>query len=494
MSLVKLEDLSLGYGAEPVFEGVAFSTADGDRLGVVGGNGSGKSSLLKCVAGSSDDYSGVVTRQKGLKSFYVHQGLIEKAEGEMACSNFLREYLTDVIDEWKIDYTFELLKFPKKYRELQTRELSGGWNKMLMFAAALISEPDVLILDEPTNHLDMYRTDILVGVLQTIGWVNCLLVASHDRYFLDAVTQQTLFLDRMGVYKFPYSYSRAKEFMYEKGRNLESALQDKKSEIERLTQSAKFQRQLGVNNFSDKASRKAKQIEKKIRVLKTALPDRLPVDHVQIKLETESIEAKYLVKLYDFKVMSPSGEWLFSVPELEIKRGDRIVITGANGSGKSSFLRVIAGLSSDALELTPSARIGYFEQSSSRLSVDKTILDFVVENAEPDSTRAVALLAAAGFSYLDTKKSMLRTSFGERARLSLLALRQRKPNFLLLDEPTNHLDIKSQEMLEEEIRRMNSAALIVSHDRCFVGNVGNRFFSIKDGVLVGGAFHGEESF
>jgi len=172
-----------------------------------------------------------------------------------------------------------------------------------------------------------------------------------------------------------------------------------------LTQSAKLQRQLGVNNFSDKASQKAKQIEKKIRVLKTTLPDRQTVDTVQIKLETESIEAKYLIKLYDFKVNNPSGELLFTVPELEIKRGDRIVITGANGSGKSSFLRVIAGLSSDALELTPSARVGYFEQSSSRLSVDKSILDFVLENAEPDSTRAVALLASAGFTYLDTKKA-----------------------------------------------------------------------------------------
>ncbi|RON92457.1 ATPase [Pseudomonas fluorescens] len=494
MSLVKLEDLSLGYGAEPVFEGVALSLAEGDRLGLVGSNGSGKSSLLKCISGSSDDYSGSLTRQKGLKSFYVHQGLIELAQGDVTCDVFLRGYLTDAVDDWKIDYTFESLKFPKKYRELQIRELSGGWNKMLMFAAALISEPDLLILDEPTNHLDMYRTDILVDVLQTVGWVNTLLVASHDRFFLDAVTQQTLFLDRIGVYRFPYSYSRAKGFMYEKERELENSLQDRKSEIERLTQSAKLQRQLGVNNFSDKASQKAKQIEKKIRVLKTTLPDRQTVDTVQIKLETESIEAKYLIKLYDFKVNNPSGELLFTVPELEIKRGDRIVITGANGSGKSSFLRVIAGLSSDALELTPSARVGYFEQSPSRLSVDKSILDFVLENAEPDSTRAVALLASAGFTYLDTKKSMLRTSFGERARLSLLALRQTKPNFLLLDEPTNHLDIKSQEMLEDEIRRMNSAALIVSHDRRFVENVGNRFFSIKGGVLVEGAFHGEESF
>ena len=494
MSLVKLEDLSLGYGAEPVFKSVTLSLADGDRLGLVGANGSGKSSLLKCIAGSSDDYSGLVTRQKGLKSFYVHQGLIEQDQGNVTSSDLLRGYLTDTMDDWKIDYIFESLKFPKKYRGLQTCELSGGWSKLLMFAVALISEPDLLILDEPTNHLDMYRTDILVNVLQTFGSVNTLLVASHDRYFLDSVTQQTLFLDRMGAYRFPYSYSRAKEFMYEKERELENALQDRRSEIERLAQSAKYQRQLGVNNFSDKASQKAKQIEKKIRVLKTALPNRQPVDNVQIKLETESIEAKYLIKLYDFQVRSPLGELLFKVPELEIKRGDRVVITGANGSGKSSFLRVIAGLSSDALELTPSARVGYFEQSSSRLSVDKTILDFVVENAEPDSTRAVALLASAGFTYLDTKKSMLRTSFGERARLSLLALRQTKPNFLLLDEPTNHLDITSQEMLEDEIRRMNSAALIVSHDRRFVENVGNRFFSIKDGVLVEGAFHGEESF
>ena len=491
MSLIKLESLSLSYGAEPIFENVGFSIAAGDRLGLVGANGSGKSSLLKCISSNSDDHVGSITRQKWLKTHYVSQGLLEGALGNKTCSDFLGFYLKDSSDEWKVGYTFELLKFPKKYKDLMIHQLSGGWNKMLMFAAALLSEPDLLILDEPTNHLDMYRTDILVDILLSGGHVSSLIVASHDRYFLDAATQQTLFLDKIGAYKFPYSYSKAKSFMLEKEQELEGTLQDKKTKIERLTESARFQRQLGVNNFSDKASQKAKQIEKKIRVLKTGLSGRYVPEGVQIKLETKSVESKYLVRLYDFKVRSPSGELLFTVPELEIRRGDRIILTGANGSGKSTFLRVIAGLSSDALELTPSARVGYFEQGSTKLLLNISILDFVVENAEPDSSRAVALLALAGFSYLDTKKSMQRTSFGERARLSLLALRLTTPNFLLLDEPTNHLDIKSQDMLEKEIKCMNSAALIISHDRHFVESVGTRFFSIKNSILVEGIFCGE---
>lgn len=491
MSLINVEALSLGYGATPVFENVGFSINAGDRLGLVGANGSGKSSLLKCLSALCEDHGGSITRKKSLKTYHVHQGLLAPSHGRETCTGFLSHYLADPGEEWKVSYTFELLAFPKQYRDLRIDELSGGWNKILMFAAAIMSEPDLLIMDEPTNHLDMYRTEILVNALRFAGHINTFVVASHDRYFLDAVTQQTLFLDRQGTYRFPHAYTQAKVLMKEKQHALETEVLHKRSEVERLTESARFQRQLGVNNFSDKASQKAKQIEKKIRGLKNSLEARPAMAVGQIKLETESTEARHLLKLRGFCVCAPSGELLFTIPELEVKRGDRIVVTGANGSGKSTFLRAIAGLSGHAAQLTPSARIGYFEQDSSQHPAARSILDFVMENAEPDASRAVAVLAQAGFDYSDAKKAMQRTSFGERARLSLLALRLGRPNFLILDEPTNHLDIRSQEMLEDEIQRTHAAALIVSHDRRFVENVGTRFYSIKNGLLVEGAFHGE---
>lgn len=482
MSLVTLENVSLSLNEKTLFSNLYLSINSGDRLGVIGDNGSGKSSLLRSIAKHLDEHEGSISHSRGLRCQYVEQGFSDHWNNSIALE-ILENCLSDAIaDKWKAEYVFELLGFPKDYRTLTFAQLSGGWKKMLMIARAVLLEPDLLLLDEPTNHLDKVHIENITQLLRDSNVVSTVVVVSHNRDFLDSVTNSTLILHNRCFSHFNASFSQSRKLFLEKEQASLCARVDVVNEIRRLKKSAQFQRQLGVNNYSDKALQKAKKIERKIKSLESSVPEKPVSRKKEITLAVDEFNARKILQISDLNVHSTGGKLLFSVKSLAVNRGERLVIFGTNGSGKSTFLKAILN-SEPGIKIGPSVKVGVLDQELSSLPLDLQILEFFTIHFELEQQQAINKLASSGFSYLESQKKIGHLSYGERARLAMLMLRLSPPSFFILDEPTNHLDISSQEILESEIQRINPAAIIVSHDKRFVENVGTRFFEISNGQL-----------
>ncbi|MFU2326560.1 ABC-F family ATP-binding cassette domain-containing protein [Pseudomonas sp. NFX98] len=483
MSLVKMEDVSLRLNSRSLFSNLNLSINSGDKIGVVGDNGSGKSSLLRTIAKNLNEHEGNIIHSRGMHCFYVEQGFPDAWKGVTAF-RMLENTLSDPeCDKWKVDYVFEFCGFPKKYRSLFFNQLSGGWKKILLICRAVLSEPDLLLLDEPTNHLDQIHIANLIRLLNDSNLSSTHVVVSHNRDFLDSVTSSTLILHDRKFSYFNFSFSRSRDIFLEKEQAIFSSRIETVNEIERLKKGAHFQRQLGVNNHSDKALQKAKRIEKRIKILEAVLPARKISRKKEIALDVEEFHARKILEIDNLKLYSTDGFLLLHIKHLVINRGDRVVISGANGSGKSTLLKAIIDNTDPGIKIGPSVKLGILDQELSLLPLDAEIVEFIATRFKLDQHQAVNKLASAGFSFLDTRKTVTQISQGERTRLALLVLRLTNPNFLILDEPTNHLDITSQEALEDEILRLNPAAIIVSHDTRFVKNTASRFFEIGGGLL-----------
>jgi ATPase subunit of ABC transporter with duplicated ATPase domains len=259
MSLIKLESVSLSRNEKPLFSKLNLNITSGDRLGIVGDNGSGKSSLLRSIAKLFDEHEGNITHARGLRCQYVEQGFPNQWNESTALEVLINCLSDSITDKWKADYTFELFNFPKDYRTLPFVKLSGGWKKILMIARAALLEPDVLLLDEPTNHLDQSHIENLIRLLSDNNIVTTFAVVSHNRDFLDSATKSTLFLHDRRFSHFNASFTLAKNLLLEQEQALSESRSVTLSEIQRLKKSAQFQRQLGVNNHSDNALQKAKK-------------------------------------------------------------------------------------------------------------------------------------------------------------------------------------------------------------------------------------------
>lgn len=482
MTLVKLKGVSLSVNGNALFSNLNFSIFDGDKIGIVGDNGCGKSSLLRSIAKQLDEHEGDISHSKNLRCQYVEQGFSSQWD-EFTALEILENCILDAASNgWRAGYIFEQFEFPMGHRSLLFKQLSGGWKKMLMIARAVLLEPDLLLLDEPTNHLDQSHVEIISRLLRDGITVPTFAVVSHNRYFLDLVTKSTLFFSDRDIFHFNVSYTLANKLFLEQEKARCDSRADAVGEIQRMKKSAHLQRQIGVDNFSDTALQKAKTLDKKIKILEAALPRKPMLRKQEIALNASTFNGRRVLQIDGLKVCSPQGNLLFFVQSLVVNKGDRLVISGANGCGKSTLLKLIINAAA-GINTGPSVKIGVLDQELSSLPLDSTMLNFFTEQFELDQQRAVNYLALSGFSYLETQKKIGHLSYGERSRIALLTLRLASPNFFILDEPTNHLDISSQETLESEIRRLNAAAIIVSHDFRFVENVGTRFFSITRGNL-----------
>jgi ATPase subunit of ABC transporter with duplicated ATPase domains len=483
MSLVKLENVSLSLGGKIIFSNLNLSINSGDRIGIIGDNGSGKSSLMRSMAKVLNEHEGNISHSRWLNCQYVAQGFSSGWDDSTALEILESCLKNRASDKWKAEYVFELLGFPKSYRTLRFCQLSGGWKKMLMIARAVLSEPDLLLLDEPTNHLDKEHIEKVIWLLRDSNVVSTFVVVSHNRDFLDSVTTSTLILHNKAMSHFNASFTQSRMLFLENEKELLRTRVETVNEIQRLKKSAKFQRQLGVNNYSDKALQKAKKIERKIKSLESVMPEKPFLQKKDITLAVDEFSARKILQIDDLLLRSTEGELLFFIKSLVINRGDRLVISGANGCGKSTFLKAILH-PGPCIRIGPSVKVGVIDQELSSLPLDLQILDYFTANFELDQQQVINKLAPCGFSYLESQKKIGHFSYGERARLVMLALQLSSPNFLVLDEPTNHLDISSQELLESEIQRVDSAAIIVSHDVRFIENVGTRFFEVSNGQLT----------
>ncbi|BCH26294.1 ABC-F family ATP-binding cassette domain-containing protein [Mesorhizobium sp. L-8-3] len=472
---------------DTLFSNLDIAITAGDRLGVVAANGRGKSTLLRCIAGSFEPTSGDITRSRGLRIGHVEQD-VPASLSDTSFREAVRLALPPDQAEseaWRADMVLESLEVPEPLRDRPLGRLSGGWQRLAMLGRAWVTEPDMLLLDEPTNHLDLAR------IMQLEDWLNALprdvpvVISSHDRAFLDATTNRTLFLrpEASHVFSLPYAHARA-------ALDEVDAAQQRKYERDMRTadqmrrQAAKLNN-IGINSGSDLLTVKTKQLRQRAERLENAArPGHQERSAGAIKLANRGTHAKVLVTIDDAPVGTPDGTLLFRTGKQWLRQGDRVALLGRNGAGKSRLIEMVReaitnpDTSAGAVKATPSLKLGYSDQALSGVGDDETPMSAILQRFEVGDQRARSLLAGVGMSIDMQGKVVGRLSGGQKARLAMLVLRLTNPNFYLLDEPTNHLDIDGQEALEGELTAREASCLFVSHDRSFVRGVANRFWLI----------------
>ncbi len=489
MSLLTARALGIILGT-PLFSGLDLVIAKGDRVGLVAANGRGKSTLLRCLAGKSEPTSGEITTARGLRIGLVTQDvpddLLDKPLYDAVLSALPDEQAE--YESWRVDIALDDLSVPAELRSRPLGALSGGWQRVALLARTWVTEPDLLLVDEPTNHLDLSRIGLLQRWFETTARDVPVLVASHDRAFLDAATNRTLFLRPETSRYFALPYSRARDALEEADAADARKFENDLRKADQLRRQAAKLKNIGINSGSDLLVNKTKQLNERAEKLEEAArPAHQERSAGVIKLSNAGTHAKALVALDDAEVTTPDGQLLFKTGKIWINRGDRVVVLGGNGTGKSQLLeRVAAAMTRDDADIRPAATavLGHADQGLTNIDAFATPIEAITHSSDVGDQRARGLLAGAGMS-IDLQSSKIAAlSGGQRARLAMLLLRLRTPNFYVLDEPTNHLDIDGQEMLEDELCEQGASCLLVSHDRTFVRNVGTRFWEIRGKRLV----------
>lgn len=490
MSLITLDKLGLALGA-PLFSNLDLTLHKGDRIGLVAPNGQGKSSLLACLAGELEPTEGARRFARNLRVTLMQQNPGDDLL-PVSVSDVVRSALSPESrdwEAWRAEIALDALAVPPECRDQPLQTLSGGWQRLVLLARAAVTEPDVLLLDEPTNHLDLACTGQLQRWIAALPKDVALVVASHDRAFLDAVTNRTLFLRRETSVDYALSYSSARAALLDV-----DAAAARRHESD-LRQAAQLRRQaaklhnIGVNSGSDLLNVKTRQLRDRAeRIEAAARPSAAPVSAGRIRLQGSGADAKVLLAFDDLTVTAPDGRRLFRTGRKWLRPGERVVVLGRNGVGKSRLLalavRAMRGAPVDGLRCNPSIVPGICDQTLSHLAPNETISGAMSRRFSLSDARIRALLAGAGFPVERQDKTLRTLSGGQRARLAMLILRLEEPNLYILDEPTNHLDIEGQEALEAEMIRGEAACLLVSHDRHFAERVGNRFWQIERGRLT----------
>ena len=523
--VLRLERVSKIYPTGEVLRDVTWEVKDGDRIGLVGVNGAGKSTQMKLIAGLEEPTSGQIVRQGEPRIAFLQQEfdvdlertvreelfqafgeaaqvLSEQKQVELAMASEQAasdpEHLDQLIHrlgalqtrfeslhgyelDARIDKLLPTIGFTAEAAERLVKDYSGGWQMRIALGKILLQDPDLLLLDEPTNHLDVETIQWLEDYLKT--QTAALVVISHDRAFLDKVCNQIVSTERGISRAYLGNYTAHLEQKALEQEATQAAFDRQQKDI--AAQQAYIDRFRASATRSTQAKSREKQLEK--------------VDRVEAPIESvagpsfrfpPAPRSGAQVALIDNLTHSYGDKILFLGAELEVERGDRIAFVGPNGAGKSTLLRLVMGLE------TPdegAATLGehnivasYFEQNQAEaLDLGKKVIDTMFE-AVPDwtQTQVRSLLGSFCFSNDSVFKDVGQLSGGEKARLALALMLLTPCNLLVLDEPTNHLDIPAKQMLEDALCAYEGAALLVSHDRYFISRVANRIVELRDGELV----------
>lgn len=469
----------------PLFRDLSLTFGPGDRIGLVAANGTGKTTLLRCIAGLGDLDSGSITLSRGVRVGLVEQDVPPNLL-ELTLHETVRRALPPATREheaWRVDAVLDEFDTPEDLRPRPLRALSGGWQRLAMLARIWITEPDALLLDEPTNHLDGDKSALLEAWIAGPAARTPMLIASHDRSFLDAATTRTLFLRPTLSRLYAHPYTPARRLLAD-----DDAAQDRKHakdarEVDRLRQNAGALKNIGINSGSDLLQKKSMQLRDRAERLEQTLRPAHTERSGEIRLVNSGSHAKILLSIRDVTVTAPDGKRLFHIARLDLRQGDRLMLLGRNGVGKSQLLALLRRATTASLpgvQVSASAVLGFADQGMTQL--DPALSPHATIAGRPDTTdhQATSLLAGAGLGIDAQHRPIARLSPGQRARLGLLALRLQRPNFYLLDEPTNHVDIPGREQLEAELLDHGATCILVSHDRTFAAAVATRFLLIEN--------------
>ena len=479
MNLVTAEHLTKSYTERLLFDDTDFSINEGDKIGLIGINGTGKSTLLKMVAGLEEPDSGRIVRGRNLDIRYLPQNPVFHP-GETVLESVLREnegheHVWDIESQAKS--MLNRLGIPDFNEKVE--HLSGGQKKRAALASVLLSTAELLILDEPTNHLDSEMADWLEDYLKKFK--GALLMITHDRYFLDSVTNRIVELDNGKLYSYQANYEGFLELKAER-MDMEKASERKRQSILR-TELAWMQR--GTRARSTKQKGRIQRFET-LRDKKGPVEDgKVEMESISSRLGRTTIEISDLCKSYGDKVLVKDYTYFFL-------KDDRIGYIGPNGSGKSTLMKMIAGWvkpDSGTIEIGQTVKLGYFSQENEDMDTSLKVIDYIKNVAEYVKTKDGSISASQMLERFLFPPSVQYTvieklSGGERRRLYLLKILMSAPNVLILDEPTNDLDIQTLMILEDYLDSFQGIVITVSHDRYFLDRVVGRIFAFEgDGKL-----------
>ena len=477
MNRVTIEHLTKSYTERLLFDDTSFSINEGEKIGLIGVNGTGKSTLLKIVAGLEDADSGSVVRGRSLYIRYLSQ-IPEFAEGDTVLESVMRENAGEThyssADEMQATAKSMLNKLGITEHDALTSTLSGGQRKRVALASVLMSTADLLILDEPTNHLDSGMADWLEEYLKAFR--GALLMITHDRYFLDSVVGRIVELDKGKLYSYQANYEG---FLALKAERMEMAeASERKRQAILRNEIAWMQR--GARARSTKQKAHIQRYEE-LRDQKGPEYDRnVELESIASRLGRTTVEVKDLCKAYGDKVLMKDFTYIFL-------KNDRVGIIGPNGSGKSTLMKMLAGWvepDSGTIQIGQTVKMGYFSQENEAMDESLKVIDYIKNAAEYVKTKDGSISASqmlerflfpSGMQYT----SIGRLSGGERRRLYLLRILMEAPNVILLDEPTNDLDIQTLTILEDYLDTFPGIVIAVSHDRYFLDRVVNRIFAFE---------------
>ncbi len=474
MNIVTIEHLTKSYTERLLFDDTAFSVNEGEKIGLIGINGTGKSTLLKIVAGLEEPDRGTVVRSRGLDIRYLPQNPEFDPK-----DNVIQAVLKDNQGHdhvWDIESQAKsmLNKLGITEQEALMGTLSGGQKKRVALASVLLSTAKLLILDEPTNHLDSSMADWLEEYLKKFK--GALLMITHDRYFLDSVTNRIVELDKGKLYSYQTNYQG---FLKLKAERLDMAAASERKRQSILRVELEWM-QRGARARSTKQKAHIQRYEA-LRDQKAPETDgRVEMESAASRLGRTTVEISDLSKSYGDKVLLKDFTYIFL-------KDDRIGIIGPNGAGKSTLMKMIAGWvepDSGTIEIGQTVRMGYFSQENEEMDETLRVIDYIKNVAEYVKTRDGSISASQMLERFLFPSHMQYTvigklSGGERRRLYLLRILMDAPNVILLDEPTNDLDIQTLTILEDYLDSFQGIVVTVSHDRYFLDRVVRRIFAFE---------------
>ena len=477
MNLLTIEHLTKSYTERLLFDDTAFSINEGEKVGLIGINGTGKSTLLRIAAGLEQPDEGSVVKGRSLYIRYLPQ-IPEFQDGETVLEAIVRENENEPHfsskEELKAAARSMLNRLEVPDCEAKIDTLSGGQRKRVALASVLLSTADLLILDEPTNHLDSGMVEWLEAYLK--AFKGALLMITHDRYFLDSVTSRIVELDKGKLYSYQGGYEKYLELKAERIEMAE-ATERKRQSILR-TEIAWMQR--GARARSTKQKAHIQRYEA-LRDQEGPQYDRnVQLESIASRLGRTTVELKDISKSYGDKVLLKDFTYIFL-------KNDRVGIIGPNGSGKSTLMKIIAGWvqpDSGTTEIGQTVKLGYFSQENEAMDESLRVIDYIKNAAEYVKTKDGSISASQMLERFLFPSSVQYTvigklSGGEKRRLYLLRILMEAPNVILLDEPTNDLDIQTLVILEDYLDTFPGIVITVSHDRYFLDRVVNRIFAFE---------------
>ncbi len=473
MNILNIEHVSKVFGEKTIFDDVSFGIQEGDKIGIIGINGTGKTTLLRMIAGVEEPDSGQIIKQNGIRLAYLSQHP-SFPEGATVLS-----YAFDGIAEndWalKSEVKSALNKLGITDHDMKMEHLSGGQKKKVALAKTLTSSFEILLLDEPTNHLDGEMISWLEDYLKRYKGV--VIMVTHDRYFLDKVTNRILEISRGKLYGYEANYSKFLEMKAER-EEMELASERKRQSVLRM-ELEWAKRGCRARTTKQKARLERLELLKSGKAPET---DRLAeIDSVETRMGKKTIELHHISKSYGEKKLIDDFDYI-------VLKNQNLGIAGPNGCGKSTLLKMIAGIvepDEGTIEIGETIRIGYFAQELPEMNTSQRVIDFVKDIAEYIPTKDGRITASQMLErFLFTPDMQYapieKLSGGEKKRLYLLSILQAAPNVLLFDEANNDIDIPTMTILEDYLNSFQGIVITVSHDRYFLDNVVDRIFEFDE--------------